>query len=157
MELTDEQKEQVRRWAAEGATLGVIQQRLREEFSVSLNYMETRFLVSDLNLTLAEKPAPGPSPVAAQAVAASESPATPSASPAAATPGAINVTLDELTPPHAIISGKVTFSDGIRADWYFDEMGRLALNPSQPGYRPSEADLIAFQRELHRLAETRGL
>jgi hypothetical protein len=116
MELTDEQKEQVRRWAAGGATLGVIQQRLREEFSISLNYMETRFLVSDLNVKLAEKPAPAPTPAAPSAVATPANPAAPSA-PVAPAAGGIHVTLDELTPPHAIISGKVTFSDGIRADW----------------------------------------
>jgi hypothetical protein len=55
-----------------------------------------------------------------------------------------------------MISGKVTFSDGQKAEWYLDQMGRLGLNPDQVGYRPSEQDVLAFQVELQRLARSQG-
>jgi hypothetical protein len=46
------------------------------------------------------------------------------------------------------VSGKVTFSDGNRADWHFDQTGRLGLAPQQTGYRPTTADLQQFQAAL---------
>lgn len=149
MELTEEQKSVVRGWAGEGRTLSQIQAALRNELGISLSYMDTRLLVGDLEIALAEKAAPAaPSPTIS----------APAAAPEAAGPGGkVSVTLDELIPPHAVISGKVTFTDGTRADWYFDDLGRLALNPTQPGYRPTEADLLDFQRELRELVKTRGL
>jgi hypothetical protein len=47
-----------------------------------------------------------------------------------------------------VASGKVTFSDGKRAEWYLDQMGRLGLAPMEKGYRPSQTDLVSFQTEL---------
>jgi hypothetical protein len=37
-----------------------------------------------------------------------------------------------------------------------DQMGRLSLNPSKIGYRPTEKDVLAFQMELQRLARSQG-
>jgi hypothetical protein len=34
-----------------------------------------------------------------------------------------------------------------------DETGRLGLNPTKPGYRPSQTDIVAFQQELQRVAQ----
>jgi hypothetical protein len=65
------------------------------------------------------------------------------------------VTLDQLAKPGAIVSGKVTFSDGQSADWYLDQTGRLGVVPKQPGYKPSPADVqqfqVALQSELARM------
>jgi len=47
-----------------------------------------------------------------------------------------------------LVSGKVTFSDGQNAEWSLDQTGRLALAAAQQGYRPSQADVQAFQRAL---------
>ncbi len=58
--------------------------------------------------------------------------------------------------PGTMISGKVTFSDGENAAWYMDQTGRLGLDPSTIGYRPTERDVLAFQVELQRLARTQG-
>ncbi len=151
MGLTDEQKQQVRAWAEEKATLSQIQERLRAEFGISMSYMETRLLVGDLDVKLAEKVEATPA-----AASAEKSPASPPA-PTPAALGKVSVTVDELTPPFALISGKVTFSDGKRSDWYVDEMGRLALNPAQPGSRPSEQDVAEFQAQLRSLVQGRGL
>ena len=58
------------------------------------------------------------------------------------------MTVDQITRPGAIVSGKVTFSDGQSADWYLDQTGRLGVVPKQPGYKPSAADVQEFQVAL---------
>jgi hypothetical protein len=63
-------------------------------------------------------------------------------------PAGVSVAVDQIARPGAVVSGKVTFSDGVRAEWQFDQAGRLALAPQQPGYRPSAADLQQFQLTL---------
>ena len=88
-----------------------------------------------------ERPTPTLPPPPAQA----PEPATPASPPAA---GRVNVSVDQITRPGAMVSGKVTFSDGNRAEWYFDQTGRLAMASAQPGYRPPAADLQEFQTAL---------
>jgi hypothetical protein len=58
------------------------------------------------------------------------------------------VSVDQIAKPGAIVSGKVTFSDGQKADWYLDQTGRLGVVPSQQGYKPSAADVQEFQTSL---------
>jgi len=60
----------------------------------------------------------------------------------------VAVVVDHLARPGAVVSGKVTFSDGNKADWYIDQNGRLGLAPQQTGYRPPAADLQQFQAAL---------
>ena len=55
---------------------------------------------------------------------------------------------NQLAQAGALVSGSVTFSDGKSAVWHLDQFGRLALAPKQHGYKPSPADVQAFQREL---------
>lgn len=57
MALTPEQKSTVSSWIAAGDNLSTVQKKLREQFQLSLTYMDVRFLVDDLNLTLKD-PAP---------------------------------------------------------------------------------------------------
>lgn len=57
MTLTPEQKAAVSDWIAAGDNLSSVQKKLREQFSVSMTYMDVRFLVDDLNLSLKD-PAP---------------------------------------------------------------------------------------------------
>ncbi len=57
MSLTPEQKSAVSTWIAAGDNLSAVQKKLREQFQLSLTYMDVRFLVDDLNLTLKD-PAP---------------------------------------------------------------------------------------------------
>ncbi len=52
MTLTPEQKETVAAWIAAGDNLSAVQKKLREQFSVTMTYMDVRFLVDDLNLAL---------------------------------------------------------------------------------------------------------
>ncbi len=140
---TPEQLQQVSRWVAEGATLSDVQRRLMSDFGITLTYMDVRFLVDDLGAVLQDKPEPVPDPAAAAAVAepAAETPEVPT-TPAA---GAVKVSTDTLARPGAMISGKVTFTDGQVADWYVDNEGRPGLVPATPGYRPTAEDIQQFQ------------
>jgi hypothetical protein len=59
MTLSPEQKQAVAAWIAAGDNLSAVQQKLREQFQLSMTYMDVRFLVDDLNLELKDpKPAP---------------------------------------------------------------------------------------------------
>lgn len=62
--------------------------------------------------------------------------------------GRVAVSVDQLTRPGALVSGKVTFSDGKGAEWYLDQMGRLGLAPREKGYKPTQSDLMEFQAAL---------
>jgi hypothetical protein len=146
MSLTDDQKAAISKWIEEGASLSDIQKRLKEEFQISLTYLEARLLADDLKLALKEperpvEPPPLPPPDKAPSTAA----------------GKVSVTIDQITRPGAMISGRATFSDGQAAEWYLDQTGRLGLNPSTPGYRPSQQDVMDFQMELEKLARNQGL
>jgi len=80
MSLTPEQKAAVSSWIVAGDNLSVVQKKLREQFQVSMTYMDVRFLVDDLNLTLKD---PAPKADASDVTKAKVTPAAP-AKPAAA-------------------------------------------------------------------------
>lgn len=149
MNLDESQRQRVTAWILQGAKLSEIQTRLAEEFSLRLTYMEVRLLVDDLKLTPKDpeppknaEPPPAPAPKSAETKAAA-----PVASPSSGT-GKVSVTVDQLTRPGAIASGKVTFSDGQAGDWYLDQTGRLGVVPGKQGYKPSAADVQQFQTAL---------
>ncbi len=181
MSLTPEQKSAVSSWVATGDNLSTIQKKLREEFKVSLTYMDVRFLVDDLNLALKDAapkvdasdvtktPAAPARPAAAAGEAAeaaeaidAELPPEDLADAAAPFPpeggGAVTVTVDKVTLiPGAVASGEVTFSDGVTGKWVVDQYGRPGFTEvSQPGYRPSPADGQAFMQELSTTLQRRG-
>jgi hypothetical protein len=158
MNLNESQKQAVAGWVAGGQKLSEIQNGLVSEFGVRLTYMEVRFLVDDLKLKLTDPeppkaPTPAPSPVQPAPPAGA---ATPEPDPELATDapapgsGKVSVTVDQLTRPGALVSGKVKFSDGASADWYLDQTGRLGVVPQQQGYKPSPLDVQEFQMALER-------
>jgi len=71
--------------------------------------------------------------------------------------GKVTATMDTLTLPGAMVSGKVTFSDGETAIWLLDQSGRPGLDPDTPGYRPTQEDIVEFQQQLRALIERSGL
>jgi hypothetical protein len=147
MNLTEEQRQRVTAWILEGAKLSEIQNRLMVEFKLKLTYMEVRFLVDDLKLTPKD---PEPPKVIAPA-AASPTRLAPEKNPAPAgtlPASGVSVSVDQIAKPGAIVSGKVTFSDGQSADWILDQTGRLGVVPKQAGYKPSAADVQEFQLAL---------
>ena len=120
-----------------------LQRRLKEEFAISLTYMETRMLVLDLGIELRETPKP-------------EEPKPAEPSPEAASGDGVTVTMDHLALPGALVSGKVVFSDGQGGVWLLDQTGRLGFDPDTAGYRPSRADMEEFQRQLNTLLQKAG-
>ena len=64
--------------------------------------------------------------------------------------------VDRLVRPGFMASGSVTFSDGTTGKWAIDQMGRLMLETAQKGYKPSPADVQAFQRELQLQLQRQG-
>jgi hypothetical protein len=148
MNLDEAQRQRVTAWVLQGAKLSEIQNRLAEEFGLKMTYMEVRFLVDDLKLTLKDpEPPKVAAPVAGAAKPADKKSTPPPAEPPGM-PGGVSVTVDQLARPGAIVSGKVAFSDGQQAEWYLDQTGRLGVVPKQQGYKPTAADVQQFQAAL---------
>ena len=155
MNLDEAQKSKVARWIADGLKLSDIQTRMVSELGLNLTYMEVRLLVDDLKLTPKDmeppksadlgKPSTAPPPPTPGGPPAPASSAP--TEPAGAT-GRVSVKVDEIARPGMVVSGSVTFSDGNRAEWYLDQMGRLGLMPQKQGYRPPQQDVATFQAEL---------
>ena len=158
MNLDEAQRKKVSQWISEGLKLSDIQNRLASEFGLRLTYMDVRLLVDDLKLTPKDVEPPKSATLGAGPASAAATPSAAVGKKAAGVPGApaqtatapggVSVQVDQLTRPGAVVSGKVTFSDGNTADWYFDQTGRLGLLPQQQGYRPPQADLQQFQAAL---------
>lgn len=149
MQLTDAQKELARQWIAEGMGLSDFQKRLETEFDIRLTYMEVRMLVGDLQV-VPKDPEPPAAPTPEPEAAAPAPPTGPA-------PGGVSLTVDTVTQPGTVISGKVTFSDGQRASWYVDQYGRPGLAPETPGYRPQREDIQEFQVALDRELTRMGM
>jgi hypothetical protein len=149
-DLSSEQVEMVKEWVAEGAQMADLQKRLKDDFGFNVTYMDTRFLSLDLalNFQVDEEESEGPNdienPEAQEEV---------DLEPLVQDRETVTVTLDQVARPGAMVSGTVTFSDGMKALWLIDEMGRPSIDPDQPGYQPSEADLVIFQAELKGLLD----
>mgnify|MGYP001216092278 CR=1 FL=1 len=178
MNLTPEQKQAVASWIAAGDSLSAVQNKLSSEFKISLTYRDVRFLVDDLNLELKDT---APKIDASDVTKASVPPAAPAAAPdgdratlddedeipadnfpeddATAAPagaGSVSVEIDRVVRPGAVVSGSVTFSDGVSGKWALDQYGRLMLDTGKPGYQPSAPDVQAFQRELSTQLQRHG-
>ncbi|MGN6554779.1 MAG: hypothetical protein ACTHLW_13805 [Verrucomicrobiota bacterium] len=163
MKLDEAQTKRVAAWIEEGLKLSEIQNRMSSELGLQLTYMDVRLLVDDLKLTPKNTEFPkAPVPTPAQATIpgqAESSAAAPDAvaGQAALPTGNLSLSVDQHTRPGAIVSGKVTFSDGNKADWYIDQTGRLGLASQMPGYRPSPADVQQFQMALETELSKLGL
>src|SRR5271170_6971481 len=147
MNLTEEQRQRVTAWILEGAKLSEIQNRLLSEFKLKFTYMEVRFLVDDLKLTPKDPEPPkvvAPPAATPAKLSVEKNPAPEGTLPASG----VSVSVDQITKPGAMISGKVTFSDGQTAEWYLDQTGRLGVVPKQAGYKPAAADVQDFQLAL---------
>ena len=198
--LTEEQKADVAKWFAAGASLDEIQKRMKTEFGVHMTYLDLRLMVADLPQPVETEPA-APDGPAHEGLAhdgpAREVPAPPrrgtssSGTPDSGTPDSsgtsssgpasddgtsaapkrydldapdgtppasdLTVEVDALTIPGTFASGAVTFSDGTKAKWYLDQLGRLGLDDVPPGYRPSPGDAALFQTRLVEALRARGL
>jgi len=169
MQLTELQKDKVRQWAAEGASLSRIQDLLREELDIRMSFIDVRFLVLDLNATIKEKEKP-------KEIEKSRSPEVPTSNhdentestedteeddfepspdPAHGT-STVSVSLSRIAQPGFAVCGDVTFSDGVKANWGITARGELSLAGAAPDYRPSQADVREFQTQLRNLLSGGG-
>lgn len=139
-QLSEEQKSTIRQWAEDGATMADIQKQMNEQWQIRVTYMDTRFLILDLGITLKQEVKEEPK---------KEEPAL--INPDEEALGGVKVSRDEIVIPGMMFSGKVIFSDGEKALWYVDESGRLGLDPDTAGYRPVQEDIITFQNELKQM------
>ena len=182
--LTEEQKADVAKWFAAGASLDEIQKRMKTEFGVHMTYLDVRLMVAELPQPVETEPAApdgpareglahdGPArevPAPPRRVASSSGLASDEGTSAApkrydldapdGTPPASDLTVevDALTIPGTYASGDVTFSDGTKAKWYLDQQGRLGLGNAPEGYRPSQSDAALFQARLVEALRARGL
>lgn len=152
-QLTAEQLALVETWAAEGATLNHIQDRLKTEFGITLTYLEARLLMTEVGVRLKDKERPvekKPEPAPEPAGEDEEPPLVEDGEEAPAGGGGVALKVDQIAVPGTLASGKVTFSDGVAATWYVDQMGRLGLGGAPQGYQPPPADVPVFQRQLDR-------
>lgn len=158
MELTDQQKTTVAAWVREKCGLSEIQRRLTSEFGLRPTFMDVRFLILDLGLELYDESAARKveEKKAEEKLTPDdeEIPADDSEDPMPDGVGGVSVEVDRLIKPGSLVSGSVCFSDGVKAAWMLDQMGRLSLEAQQPGYRPSPEDIEGFQRALqHEIAK----
>ena len=157
MELSDTQKSAVTKWIQEGQSLADVQRSLREEFEISMTYMDVRFLVDDLDIEVAEEE---PEPPELSEVEAGEDAI---AEPAEAelvdegTNGAVTIDVDAIMRPGSLVSGTVVFSDGVSLGWQLSAAGQLGLIPGEdPEYRPSPEDVQSFQSQLEEVLRKKG-
>lgn len=172
--LTPEQEQAVRTWAQEGAGLSEIQTRLAEEFDIHLSYMDTRFLVMDINASIKDKEVPAPKQPVPPAPVREEAPASgvvhdidaesesgvaseaemPMGGAKPVEEGELSVELSRIQKPGFALCGSLVFPDGEKAEWGITNDGRIALDPATEGYRPSTEYLRQFQMKLKALIES---
>ena len=151
IQLNDTQKDLIRRCVADGCSLTEIQKKLVEEFKLSVTFMDLRFIVLDMGLEIKDRASKAAVDLSKAATAGSATepdddlPAT----------GGVEVTLDRIIKPGAVVSGTVVFSDGVKASWMLDQLGRLALDAGKANYRPSAQDVQEFQEQLRNLLQGR--
>lgn len=164
MEIGPEHRQVVAAWIEDGLSLAEVQRKLSEEFKISMTYMDVRFMVDDLELSLKDPDASGNEkrvaggdlqhadssgqPVGAEDSFAERDRLSPSSS--------VRIEVDQLVKPGVMVSGSAIFSDGERAEWFVDQLGRLGFDPKTKGYRPSTEDLEAFQLQLQEALQKKG-
>lgn len=155
MSLTDSQKEAVSSWIAKGKSLADVQRLLREEFSISMTYMDVRFLIDDLNISMKEEEKDEEE--AGDEDGTSEKVVEPEVVEEGVGHG-VSVEVDAVTPPGALMSGSATFSDGVTLGWQLLANGQLGLTPGDdnPGYRPSVEDMEDFRIQMDGIIRKKG-
>ncbi|MFT4901188.1 MAG: hypothetical protein ACI81V_000457 [Lentimonas sp.] len=153
MDLSESQQNAVTQWVAQGLSLADIQRQLLAEFEISMTYMDVRFMVDDLNIIFEE---PAPEVQAAGESAADLPVEDPELLDEDATGGVV-LDVDVIMLPGALVSGTVTFSDGIALQWQLSAAGQLGLIPGEnPEYRPSPEDVESFQVQLEEVLRSKG-
>lgn len=163
--LSEDQISTIRSWADSGDGLSDIQRRLAEDLDIRVTYLETRFLLEDLGIELLPEPEPeseapeegAGEPTAPEEPGEADAELVDEEGKPVGEPADVSVTVDQVQRPGAIVSGKATFSGGKTASWWLDQMGRLGMDADDPSFKPSEQELMAFQRELQNAVRGSGI
>ena len=159
--LSDDQISTIKAWAESGDVLADIQRKMNDDMEIKVTYLETRFMLEDLKIELLPEPEPEPeeedsteeaSPEAEDGEAADDP-----ADEKIPTEDEAVVSIDKIQKPGALISGKVTFAGGLTTPWWLDQMGQLGMEPFDEDFKPSEAQLMSFQKELQAAIQKSGL
>ena len=157
MELSDAQKAAVTQWIQEGSSLADVQRSLREDFEISMTYMDVRFLVDDLDIAVAEEE---PEPPELSEVEAVEDATAETAEAELVDEGsncAVTVDVDAIMRPGSLVSGTVVFSDGVSLGWQLSAAGQLGLIPGDdPEYRPNPEAAQSVQSQLEEVHRKKG-
>jgi hypothetical protein len=160
MDFTEEQKDKIRAWLEEGASLSQVQNRLKDEFGINMTYLDVRLAVLDIGASVKDPEQPKPAaPVDCAPEPPPEAPmpeALDGSAEDAAVEPSVAVTLDTIVVPGAMVSGTVVFSDGVRARWMIDNTGRFGMDADDPSYRPSDDDMRMFQMQLQSELRAKG-
>ena len=176
MELTDEVKNQVRSWLAEGDSLSQVQTKLKSACGIDMTYLDVRLLVLDIGAEVKDRAESGErkaeggegraeggelraegGELNAEGEEPEAEPSAPFADEAAdAVPVNVTMSVDKIVIPGAMVSGSATFSDGVTARWYIDQYGRFGLDAQDAHYRPSDEDMREFQRQLRAELQRQG-
>jgi hypothetical protein len=148
--LTDSQKKTVSEWVSQGNPLAEVQRLLQKEFSISMTYMDVRFLVDDLNVAPKEEPSD-------EADETEEKVEEPEIIDEGLSKG-VSIEVDAVTPPGALMSGRVTFGDGVNLGWQLLSNGQLGLIPDDDNtdYRPSPEDMQEFRVQMDGILRKKG-
>ena len=163
--------EQIKQFVAERVAQGIPLSKIQDELTaqgVKITFMELRLIASEIDTEELEKldkkaevkkeeKAPEAAPAQAEMPAEEAVPAqtdvpaeTPAEAPAEDAPrGPTVVEVSKLAMPGYALNGSVKFGSGVTADWYLDQMGRLALDKVEGG-KPNEKDIEEFQLELRK-------
>lgn len=145
MSLTNSQNKTVSEWVTEGKSVAEIQRLLLEDFSTSMTYMEVRFLIDDLDVAFVEPEADKPEKTDDESEVVET------------TLHQVDLDIDAVTPPGALMSGRATFSDGVTMEWQLASNGRLGLIPGENGdYRPSAEDMQDFRVQMDAVLRKKG-
>lgn len=166
--------EQIKQFVAERVAEGVSLSKIQDELTaqqVKITFMELRLIASEIDTEELEKldkkaevkkeesaPAAAPAEESASAEAPAapadepeEVPVAPEEAPAEDAPrGPTVVEISKLAMPGTVMNGSVKFGSGVTADWFLDQMGRLALDKVEGG-KPNEKDIQEFQIELRKM------
>ena len=166
--------EQIKQFVAERVAEGVSLSKIQDELTaqqVKITFMELRLIASEIDTEELEKldkkaevkkeePAPAAPAAPAEDIPAEapaapdepeEVPAAPEEAPAEDAPrGPTVVEISKLAMPGTVMNGSVKFGSGVTADWFLDQMGRLALDKVEGG-KPNEKDIQEFQMELRKV------
>ena len=141
--------EQIKQFVAERVAEGMSLSKIQDELTaqnVKITFMELRLIASEIDIAELEK-------LDKKSEVKKEEPAIPAEEPAAedaAPRGPTVVEISKLAMPGTVMNGSVKFGSGVTADWFLDQMGRLALDKVEGG-KPNEKDIEEFQIELRKM------